>query len=215
MQRTRSQGLPKFTAYSEPEQEFHERSRDLRERLRVLCEKKVSSHSPISISNMGDADPPARHTVHQRACDGFTGARSPITHPAVPNTNNWQIPSHIMSTITHSTQFPDLGDEDAPGYLSRFGRICDTFNITGVSGDTIYLRLFPFSLSGRAATWLHTLPDNSITTWEDLQAKFMKKYYPPSKTARLRDQIHSFHMDTDEPYHMAWERINALLSRCP
>ncbi|KAI3773726.1 hypothetical protein L1987_48256 [Smallanthus sonchifolius] len=92
-----------------------------------------------------------------------------------------QIPSHVMSTITHATQFHGLEDEDAPGHVSRFARICDTFNLTGVSKDAIYLRLFPFSLSGRASTWLDTLPDNSITTWVDLEAKFFKKYYPPSK----------------------------------
>ncbi|KAI3797565.1 hypothetical protein L1987_32823 [Smallanthus sonchifolius] len=42
-----------------------------------------------------------------------------------------------------------------------------------------------------------------------------KKYYLPSKAARLRDQIHSFRMDPDEPYHMAWERFNTILSRYP
>ncbi|KAI3819558.1 hypothetical protein L1987_13399 [Smallanthus sonchifolius] len=152
--------------------------------------------------------------LHERTQD-FTGARSSITYPAILNTNTWQIPSHVMSTITHATQFHSLEDEDAPRHLSRFARICDTFNIMGVSKDAIYLRLFPFSLSCRASTWLDTLPDNSITTWENLQAKFFKKYYPPSRAARLRDQIHSFRMDPDEPYHMAWERFNTLLSRCP
>ncbi|KAI3807840.1 hypothetical protein L1987_23775 [Smallanthus sonchifolius] len=142
---------------------------------------------------MGDADLPTRRTVHQRASDGVTGARCSIICLAIPNTNTWQIPSHVMSTITHATQFHGLEDEDAPGHLSRFARICDTFNITGVSKDAIYLRLFPFSLS----------------------AKFFKKYYPPSRAARLRDQIHSFWMDPDEPYHMARERFNTLLSRCP
>ncbi|KAI3762423.1 hypothetical protein L1987_52853 [Smallanthus sonchifolius] len=42
----------------------------------------------------------------------------------------------------------------------------------GVSKDTIYLRFFPFSLSWRASTWLDNLPENSITTWEDLETKF-------------------------------------------
>ncbi|KAI3827929.1 hypothetical protein L1987_02018 [Smallanthus sonchifolius] len=75
-----------------------------------------------------------------------------------------------MSTITHATQFHGLEDEDAPGHVSHFARICDTFNITAVSKDAIYLRLFSFSLSGHASTWLDTLPDNSITIWGDLKA---------------------------------------------
>ncbi|KAK1441025.1 hypothetical protein QVD17_06861 [Tagetes erecta] len=120
-----------------------------------------------------------------------------------------------MSTITSATQFHGLEEEDAPGHLSRFVLVCDTFNITNVNGDAVYLRLFPFSLSGRAASWLDTLPQDSITTWAYLQAKFLKKYYPPSRAARLREQIHSFRMGPDEPYHMAWERFNTLRSRCP
>lgn len=164
---------------------------------------------------MADVDPPVRRTVHQRASDGVTGARSSITRPTVPNNNNWQIPSNVMTTIANSTQFHGLEEEDAPGHLSCFVCICDTFRINGVTEDAIYLLLFPFSLSGRAATWLDTLPQDSITTWEDLQAKFLKKYYPPSRAAHLKDQIHSLRMDPDERYQMAWERFNPLLSKCP
>ncbi|KAI3825461.1 hypothetical protein L1987_06950 [Smallanthus sonchifolius] len=200
------QGSPPYSAFPEPERELHELTRGIRECLKAFCSNQVRSTSPIPFPIMSDVDPPARRTVHQRASDGVTGARSSITRPAIPNTNRWQIPSHVLSTITHATQFHGLEDEDAPGHLScYFTHICDTFNITGVSKDAIYLRLFPFSLSRRSSTWLDTLPDNSITTWEDLQAKFFKKYYPPSRAARLQDQIHSFQMDTDEPYHMAWE----------
>ncbi|KAI3808176.1 hypothetical protein L1987_24122 [Smallanthus sonchifolius] len=202
-------------SFQEPERELHERTRDFRERLKALCSTRVRPVSPIPFPDMGDADPPAIRTVHQRANEGVTSARSSITNPTIPNTNTWQIPSHFMSTITHATQFHGLEDEDAPGHLSRFTRMCDTFNITGVSKDAINLRLFPFSLSGRASTLLDTLPDKSITTWEDLEAKFIKKYYPPSRAALLGDKIHSFWMDPDEPHHMAWERFNALLSRCP
>ncbi|KAD7117207.1 hypothetical protein E3N88_04475 [Mikania micrantha] len=104
-------------------------------------------------------------------------------------------------------------DEDAPGHLSRFSRICKTLNLHGVSEDTICLQLFPFSLGSRASTWFDSLPKNSITTWDDLRKKFLKKYFPPSKAALLRDQIHSFHMEPDESYSAAWERFHTLLSK--
>ncbi|KAI3814003.1 hypothetical protein L1987_18742 [Smallanthus sonchifolius] len=81
MQHTCLQGSPDFEAYSEPERELRERSRKFRSRLSELVEKKV--RIPIPIADMGDANPPAMRTVHQRACDGFTGARSSITRPAL------------------------------------------------------------------------------------------------------------------------------------
>ena len=43
----------------------------------------------------------------------------------------------------------------------------------------------------------------------------MKKYHPPSKDVRIRDPIHSFRMEADEPYHMAYERFQNLLCKCP
>ena len=203
MHHTRSKGVPEFSAFSEPEREFYRRLRD--QHIVQLLDSALEMAEP----------PPVRRTVHQRASSGVTGARSSISRPTVQANQTWQIPSHVMSTITNSTQFHGLDEEDAPGHLSRFVRICDTFRVNGVSEEAIYLRLFPFTLSGRAITWLDTLPQDSISTWADLQAKFLKKYYPPSKAARLREQIHSFRMDPDEAYCLAWERFYTLLSKCP
>ena len=58
-----------------------------------------------------------------------------------------------------------------------FSRICSTFNLHGVSEDNIYLQPFPFSLASRASTWFDNLPENSITTWDDLRKKILKKYF--------------------------------------
>jgi hypothetical protein len=211
MPHTQSRGSPEFAATSEPERLLSERLSELRDRLSrvILQEDEAISHIPAPVPfpvlDMGE---PPRRTIHEMANDGLAGARFPYARPAMPNGNNWQIPSHVINSITNSTQFNGLDDEDAPEHLSRFTRI------TGVTPEAIYLCLFPFSLGGRAASWLDILPDNSISTWADMQAKFLNKYYPPSKAARIRDQIHSFHMDADEPYHMAWERFNTLLSKC-
>ncbi|KAI3776303.1 hypothetical protein L1987_46079 [Smallanthus sonchifolius] len=71
------------------------------ERLSSFCAETVFFFcfvfpvpSLVPFPDMGDANPPARRIVHQRASDGITGARSSITRPTVPNNNNWQIPSH-------------------------------------------------------------------------------------------------------------------------
>ncbi|XP_076960489.1 uncharacterized protein LOC143636890 [Bidens hawaiensis] len=143
------------------------------------------------------------------------GRLSAITCPAMPDANNWQIPTNVINSITNSAPFHGLEDEDAPGHQNKFIRICDTFNIAYVTCASIYLHLFPFSLKGRASSWLENLPLGSITTWKNLQAEFHKKYFPPSKASRLRDQICSFRMEPDEPYSLAWERFHNLLSRCP
>ncbi|KAI3744605.1 hypothetical protein L1987_57691 [Smallanthus sonchifolius] len=188
MQHTRSQGSPHFAATSEPERDLHECSRRFRERFSHFYEIQV--RIPIPIANMGDADLadlPARRTVHQRACDEFIGARYSITRPNVPNTNNWQILSHVMSTITNSTQLYGLEDEDAPGHLSRFARICDTFRITGAMEDAIYMRLFPFTLSGRGHIMEKKEPEECEEMFEcfslaDQQQPSTRNYIPSART---------------------------------
>uniref|UniRef100_A0A803PYS9 Retrotransposon gag domain-containing protein n=1 Tax=Cannabis sativa TaxID=3483 RepID=A0A803PYS9_CANSA len=58
--------------------------------------------------------------------------------------------------------------------------------------DAIRLRLFPFLLRDRAKSWLVSLPPNSINTWEGLALKFLFKFFPPTKVARLRSEINNF-----------------------
>ncbi|KAI3807728.1 hypothetical protein L1987_23662 [Smallanthus sonchifolius] len=178
-----------------------------------------SVSSPLSNSSTPSSPPPFhpdmanRHTVHQQSTAGFTGINNPITVPNITNENSWQIPSYIMTAI-NNCQFNGRDDEDAPVHVARLTRICGTFNLQGATDDAIFLHLFPFSLAGRAATWLDSHPPGAFTTWAGLRDAFLNKYFPPAKAARLRDEIHSFRMSLDEPYYMAWERFQNLLSRC-
>ncbi|XP_021971612.1 uncharacterized protein LOC110866771 [Helianthus annuus] len=156
----------------------------------------------------------ANRTVYEQATTGFAGATSPITLPNIANDRSWQIPSYIMTAITNSCQFHGRDDEDAPAHINRITRLCSTFSIEGVNLETRYLQVFPFSLAGRAAVWFDSQPACTFTTWAGLRDAFIAKYFPPAKASRLRDQIHSFRMEPDEPYHLAWERFQTLLSCC-
>ncbi|KAG9458342.1 hypothetical protein H6P81_002850 [Aristolochia fimbriata] len=69
---------------------------------------------------------------------------------------------------------------------------------TNRTNDAARLRLFKFTLGGRAKTWLNTLPAGSIATWEDLQKTFLGKYFPPAKTIKLRNEIFQFSQESEE-----------------
>ncbi|KAI3717877.1 hypothetical protein L1987_69783 [Smallanthus sonchifolius] len=190
-----------------------------------LSSPSSSTSSPSSVSSplsnsSTPSSPPSFHpdmanrrTVHQQSTAGFTRINNPITVPNITNENLWQIPSYIMTAI-NNCQFNGRDYEDAPVHIARLTRICGTFNLQGATDDEIFLHLFPFSLAGRAATWLDSHPPGTFTTWASLRDAFLNKYFPPPKAARLRDEIHSFRMPPDEPYYMAWERFQNLLSRC-
>ncbi|XP_075473922.1 uncharacterized protein LOC142504974 [Primulina tabacum] len=85
----------------------------------------------------------------------------------------------------------------------------------GVSDDAVRLRLFPFSLRDKAKSWLNCLPVGFITTWEDMAKAFLIKYFPPSKTMKLRADITTFAQYEQESLYEAWERYKDLLRRCP
>ena len=58
---------------------------------------------------------------------------------------------------------------------------------------------------------VNSLPPGLITTWEELAQKFLAKYFPPSKTAKLRNDITTFVQLEGESLYEAWERYKDLL----
>ncbi|GKB57662.1 reverse transcriptase domain-containing protein [Tanacetum coccineum] len=66
-----------------------------------------------------------------------------------------------------------------------------------------------------ARTWLEKEPPNSITTWNDLVSKFVNRFFPPSKTTNLRNEITRFQQRFGETFSKAWDRFKDLLNKCP
>ncbi|KAG8486098.1 hypothetical protein CXB51_019412 [Gossypium anomalum] len=153
-------------------------------------------------------------TMYDYAKPNFTGIESSIVRPAIA-ANNFQLKPNTIQMIQQFVQFDGLQDENPNTHLANFLELCDTFKINVVSDDAIHLQLFPFSLRNKAKQWLNSLPRGSITTWEQMTKKFLLKYFPPAKTAKLHNDISSFvQMDLVTLYD-AWERYKDLLRRCP
>ncbi|GJY16219.1 reverse transcriptase domain-containing protein [Tanacetum coccineum] len=74
---------------------------------------------------------------------------------------------------------------------------------------------FPIFPRGAARIWLEKEPSRSILTWDDLVSKFINKFFPPSKTTNLRNEIKRFQQRFDETFYEAWDRFNDLLRACP
>ncbi|GJY85126.1 reverse transcriptase domain-containing protein [Tanacetum coccineum] len=84
-----------------------------------------------------------------------------------------------------------------------------------VPSTSVKLMLFPISLEGAARIWLEKEPPRSIIIWDDLVLKFINKFFPPSKTTKLRIEITRFQQRFDETFYEAWDRFNDLLRACP
>ena len=142
-----------------------------------------------------------------------TGVQSVIRRPAIQAINFELKP--VMLQMIQAIQFNGLPNEDPNAHIANFLEICDTVKYNGVNDEALRLRLFPFSLRDKAKNWLNSLPPNSITSWEDLVQKFLSKFFPPAKTAKMRIEINNFAQYEGETLYEAWERYKELLRRCP
>ena len=77
-------------------------------------------------------------------------------------------------------------------------------HIQDVDPNAVKLRLFTFSLRGRAKEWLLSLPKNTIASWVECTSLFMTKFFPPAKTMQLSSNITGFRQEEREPLALAW-----------
>jgi hypothetical protein len=61
--------------------------------------------------------------------------------------------------------FSGASTDDAAAHLNNVIELCEIQKYKDVEGDIIKLKLFSFSLRGKAKNWLLSLPRNSIDSW--------------------------------------------------
>ncbi|RVW18556.1 hypothetical protein CK203_101314 [Vitis vinifera] len=67
----------------------------------------------------------------------------------------------------------------------------------------------------KAKVWLNSLRPRSIRTWTDLQAEFLKKFFPTHRTNGLKRQISNFSAKENEKFYECWERYMEAINACP
>ncbi|XP_070030053.1 uncharacterized protein [Nicotiana sylvestris] len=127
--------------------------------------------------------------------------------------NNFEIRTGLIQTIQQSCIFTGDLSEDTHSHLIDFLELVEPAKYNGVPPEAIKLRLFPFSLKGEAKTWLRSLPQGSITTWDQMTQKFLNKYFSPAKTTKLRQDISNFLQTDTESVYQAWERLKTICRR--
>ena len=72
--------------------------------------------------------------------------------------------------------------------MQHFLELCDTIIIKDVAPASIRLRLFPFSLVGKAKQWFYKEKE-AISTWDKCSVAFLVKIFPMGKTNALRGKF--------------------------
>ncbi|KAI3692330.1 hypothetical protein L6452_32144 [Arctium lappa] len=121
----------------------------------------------------------------------------------------------MFQMLQTNGQFAGMPSEDPHSHLKSFMEITDAFLIPGVSNDALRLTLFPFSLRDRAKSWFNSLDPGSVPSWSNMAENFLRKYFPPTRNAKSRNEICMFKQMDDEAIPDAWERFKELLRKCP
>ena len=105
-----------------------------------------------------------------------TSSHSCIVLPPT-NATHFDLKPHVIQLLP---SFHGLNHENPYGHAKIFKDMCATFKFQKFSEESVHLRLFPFSLQGRAKAWLDSNTPESITSWESLLSKFYNKFFPMS-----------------------------------
>ncbi|GJX73268.1 MAK10-like protein [Tanacetum coccineum] len=155
-----------------------------------------------SIRNLGDYSKPS-HEGYRNTIE------LPIGNKVVP------LRSDTIRLVQNGCSFHGLRSKDPNQHLKDFLKLVDSLDLDGENRERTRLRLFQFSLRDQASNWLERLPAGSITTWEDLTTRFLAQFFPPGRTAKLRNDILMFQQHHGESLSEAWTRFKDLLQKVP
>ncbi|GJV55466.1 MAK10-like protein [Tanacetum coccineum] len=128
----------------------------------------------------------------------------PLRFDTIRVKNGFILLTFVRGSNTTSSKFPKTS-----------GPHVDSLDLDGENRERTRLHLFQFSLRDQASNWLKRLPAGSITTWEDLTTRFLAQFFPPGRTAKLRNDILMFQQHHGESLSEAWTRFKDLLQKVP
>ncbi|GKF03787.1 zinc finger, CCHC-type containing protein [Tanacetum coccineum] len=118
---------------------------------------------------MGDVNP--IRTFRDYSKPSHEGYRNTIELPVWNNVV--PLRSDTIRLVQNGFLFHELRSEDPDQHLKDFLKLVDSLDLDGENRERTRLHLFQFSLFGQASNWLERLPAGSITTWEDLNTRFL------------------------------------------
>ncbi|GAU21678.1 hypothetical protein TSUD_242500 [Trifolium subterraneum] len=179
-----------------------------------IREEEVSSPhtSDDEIESMAGVVQPPRRTLDDYG-QAMNGQNANLGfQPANP------VPFDIKNTVLSAlkgNQYSGAESECPNIHLSRFYDACGYTDPASISELDKRLRLFKLCLTGRAKDWIDTLPSHTITTWDELELKFLERYFPIHKFLEMRNDITNFEQGDSELLYDAWERFKICLKKYP
>ncbi|XP_028771857.1 uncharacterized protein LOC114729069 [Neltuma alba] len=121
-----------------------------------------------------------------------------------------------LREINNSTVNFDPHGDDPYGHIETMMMVCSTMKPQGADVEEVLRRTFHFTMEGKAKEWLRTLPQHYTTlTWEQLKTAFLEKFFPASRSSKLKKAIFGAQQDEGESFYEYWTRFLTMMARCP
>ncbi|XP_058741289.1 uncharacterized protein LOC131613657 [Vicia villosa] len=116
--------------------------------------------------------------------------------------------------LVYAIPFTGMDHEDPFAHLTKFYEIAGSTGVDAANEESLFKRLFPHSLLGKAKEWyLDQLP-NVMTDWNLLEEKILERYFPQSRFMEAKTAIAVFNQGSNESLNDAWERFKSMLRKC-
>ncbi|XP_058766159.1 uncharacterized protein LOC131639705 [Vicia villosa] len=126
---------------------------------------------------------------------------------------NTEMKTGILQLV-YANPFTGMDHEDPFAHLTKFYEIAGSTGVDAANEESLFKRLFPHSLIGKAKEWyLDQLP-NVMTDWNLLEEKFLERYFPQSRFMEAKTAIAVFNQGSNESLNEAWERFKSMLRKC-
>ncbi|XP_027122255.1 uncharacterized protein [Coffea arabica] len=151
-------------------------------------------------------------TLRELAAPNLNQQALCITFHTLNDNTPFELKSGLIQLLPF---FHGLPGEEPYKHLQEFDVVCNSMKPPGISEEQIKMRAFPFSLKDSANDWLYYLPPGSITTWDQLQRKYLEKYFLAFRAANLRKEICGIKQYPGESLYEYCERFKKLCHKCP
>lgn len=85
--------------------------------------------------------------------------------------------------------FHGMESKSVYNFLGEYAIVCTVFAEPGQDLDLVCLGMIYIAMRDKASTWLNHLPPYSITSWGQMKQMVLDKFYPASRTIRVRESI--------------------------
>ncbi|CAM8978194.1 unnamed protein product [Rhodiola kirilowii] len=209
--------------YEDLEQLVRARNRAIRQT------RQLNQRAPVAQNGAGARQPlppqPPQLPIHRRPEDDEEYYYEPtMKELSAPDFQNqpWCIDEgpelaeiEIKTAVVHHLpKFSGRQGESATKHLQSFHGICQTLRPYGVSVEDFKLKAFHFSLTNAANAWFLSLPPGSIRTWDQMQKKFLAKYYPATNVMQVHKQLQVIRQGPNESMYDYLEKFNAQEQSC-